>query len=41
MKLQVFEYNENWYNQKRSHLTLNYMTITEFNNPSNNYENVA
>jgi putative transposase len=27
MKLQVFEYIEIWYNQKRRHSALNYMTI--------------
>ena len=41
MKLQVFEYIELWYNQKRRHSTLKYMTIKEFNNQSNNYKNVA
>lgn len=41
MKLQVFEYIEIWYNQKRRHSALNYMTIKEFNNQSNNYKNVA
>ena len=41
MKLQIFEYIEIWYNQKRRHSTLNYMTINEFNNKSNNYINVA
>lgn len=41
MRLQVFEYIELWYNQKRRHSALKYMTIKEFNNQSNNYKNVA
>ena len=41
MKLQIFEYIEIWYNQKRRHSALNYMTINEFNYQSNNYINVA
>ena len=41
MKLQIFEYIEIWYNQKRRHSALNYRTIKEFNNQSNNYKNVA
>jgi putative transposase len=41
MKLQIFEYIEIWYNQKRRHSTLNYRTIKEFNNQSNKYKNVA
>lgn len=41
MKLQIFDYIEIWYNQKRRHSALNYMTIKEFNNQSNNYKNVA
>ena len=41
MKLLIFEYIEIWYNQKRRHSALDYMTITEFNNQSNNYKNVA
>lgn len=41
MKLQIFEYIEIWYNQKRRHSALNYMTINEFNNQSNIYKNVA
>lgn len=41
MKLQVFQYIEVWYNQKRRHSALKYMTIKEFNNQSNNYKNVA
>ena len=40
MKLQIFEYIEIWYNQKRRHSALNYMTIKEFNNQFN-YKNVA
>lgn len=41
MKLEIFEYIEIWYNRKRRHSALNYMTINEFNNQSNNYKNVA
>jgi len=41
MKLQIFEYIEIWYNQKRRHSALNYMTINEFNNQNNIYKNVA
>ncbi|WP_235831930.1 IS3 family transposase [Paenimyroides viscosum] len=41
MKLQVFEYIEIWYNQKRRHSALKYRTIKEFNNQSYNYKNVA
>ena len=41
MKLQVFEYIELWYIEKRRHSALKYMTIKEFNNQSNNYKNVA
>ena len=41
MKLQIFEYIEIWYNQKRRHSALNYKTIKEFNNQSNKYKNVA
>lgn len=41
MKLQVFEYIEIWYNQKRRHSALKYKTIKEFNNQSYNYKNVA
>ena len=41
MKLQIFEYIEIWYNQNRRHSALNYMTINEFNNQTNNYKNVA
>ena len=41
MKLQIFEYIEIWYNQKKRHSALNYMTIKEFNNQTNNYKNVA
>jgi transposase InsO family protein len=41
MKLQIFEYIEIWYNQKRRHSALKYMTIKEFNNQSNKYKNVA
>jgi transposase InsO family protein len=41
MKLEIFEYIEIWYNRKRRHSTLNYMTIQEFNNQTNIYKNVA
>jgi putative transposase len=41
MKLQIFEYIEIWYNQKRRHSALKYLTIKEFNNKPNNYKNVA
>ena len=41
MKLQIFEYIEIWYNQKRRHSALNYMTIKVFNNQTNNYKKVA
>ena len=41
MKLQVFEYIEIWYNQKRRHSALKYKTIKEFNNQSYSYKNVA
>ena len=41
MKLQIFEYIEIWYNQKRRHSALNYVTINEFNNQNNIYKNVA
>jgi putative transposase len=32
MKVEIFEYIENWYNKKRIHSALNYKTIEEFNN---------
>lgn len=32
MKIVILEYIENWYNKKRIHSSLNYMTIEEFNN---------
>jgi transposase InsO family protein len=41
MKLEIFEYIEIWYNRKRRHSALNYKTINEFNNHTNNYKNVA
>ena len=41
MELEVFEYIEIWYNKKRRHSALNYMTIQEFNNKTNMYKNVA
>lgn len=30
MKIEIFEFIENWYNKERLHSTLNYMTIAEF-----------
>ena len=41
MKKEIFEYIEIWYNKKRRHSYLDYMTIEEFNNKSNNYKYVA
>lgn len=41
MELEIFEYIEIWYNKKRRHSALNYMTIQEFNNKTTIYENVA
>jgi transposase InsO family protein len=41
MELDIFEYIEIWYNKKRRHSALNYMTIQEFNNKITIYENVA
>lgn len=41
MELEVFEYIEIWYNKKRRHSALNYLTIQEFNNKTNIYKNVA
>ncbi len=41
MKLEIFEYIEIWYNRKRRHSALNYMTIQEFNNQTIIYKNVA
>lgn len=41
MKTQVFEYIEIWYNKRRRHSYLDYMTIEEFNNRNNNYKYVA
>ena len=41
MKTQVFEYIETWYNKKRRHSYLDYMTIEEFNNRNSNYKYVA
>jgi len=35
MKAEVFEYIENWYNKKRRHSFLNYMTIEEFGQINN------
>lgn len=40
MKIQVFEYIEMWYNKKRRHSYLDYMTIEEFNNRNDNYKHV-
>ena len=41
METQVFEYLEIWYNKKRRHSYLDYMTIEEFNNRNSNYKYVA
>jgi putative transposase len=41
MELEIFEYIEIWYNKKRRHSALKYMTIEEFNNKTNIYNNVA
>ena len=41
MKTQVFEYIETWYNKKRRHSFLDYMTIEEFNDRNSNYKHVA
>jgi len=41
MEIEIFEYNEIWYNKKRRHSTLNYKTIQEFNNQNKIYQNVA
>lgn len=41
MELEIFEYIEIWYNKKRRHSALNYMTIQEFNNKTTIYENVT
>lgn len=41
MELEIFEYIEIWYNKKRRHSALNYMTIQEFNIKTNMYNNVA
>lgn len=41
MGLEIFEYIEIWYNKKRRHSALNYMTIQEFNNKKTIYENVV
>lgn len=41
MELEIFEYIEIWYNQKRRHSALNYKTIEEFNNQKTIYKNVA
>jgi len=41
MEREVFEYIELWYNKKRRHSYLNYMTIEEFNNRKINYKLVA
>jgi len=37
----IKKYIEIWYNQKRRHSALNYMTIKEFNSKTNIYKNVA
>ncbi|SHJ68301.1 Transposase InsO and inactivated derivatives [Arenibacter nanhaiticus] len=41
MEREIFEYIELWYNKKRRHSYLNYMTIEEFNNRKINYEYAA
>lgn len=41
MELEIFEYIEVWYNKKRRHSTLNYLTIHEFNSRNSIYQNVA
>lgn len=41
MEREIFEYIELWYNKKRRHSYLNYMTIEEFNNRKINYKLVA
>ena len=41
IKMQVFEYIEIWYNKKRRHSYLDYMTIEEFTNRNRNYKYVA
>lgn len=41
MELEIFEYIEVWYNKKRRHSTLNYLTIDEFNSRNSIYKNVA
>jgi len=35
LKAEIFEFIENWYNKKRFHSTLNYMTIEEFGKINN------
>ncbi|WP_394349298.1 hypothetical protein [Bizionia gelidisalsuginis] len=37
----MFKYIELWYNKKRRHSTLNYLTIKEFNNLKINYKYAA
>lgn len=41
MEKEIFEYIELWYNKKRRHSYLNYMTIEEFNNRKINHKLVA
>lgn len=41
MKGEIFEYIELWYNKKRRHSYLNYMTIEEFNNREIYYKHAA
>lgn len=41
MEREIFEYIELWYNKKRRHSYLSYMTIEEFNNRKINYEYAA
>lgn len=41
MEMEIFEYIEIWYNKKRRHSALSYLTIEEFNNQNKIYQNVA
>lgn len=35
MKVEIYEFIENWYNKKRTHSALNYLTIEQFNKINN------
>lgn len=35
MKVEIYEFIENWYNKKRIHSALNYLTIEQFNEITN------